>query len=116
MPLLLKKSDSGRRSDSFRRLYGGRRRLPVPIDPVSLSSERLGGAGQAVRSGLCEQRWISGLPTPVVASLCFMLLAAAGYADWVTGPDLQSSLPYLLPIIVAGLRFRWLGGLIVAAA
>src|SRR5437867_2863423 len=98
MPLLLKKSDSGRRSDPFRRLFGGRRRLPVPIDPVSLPSGLPGGDWQAVRSRLREQRWISGLPAPVVASLCFMLLATAGYADWVTGPDLQSSLPYLLPI------------------
>src|SRR5438270_13491750 len=114
MPLLLKKSDSGRRRDPFRRLYGGGRRLPVPIDPVSLPSELSGGAWQAVRSGLREQRWISGLPAPVVAVLSFMLLAAAGYADWMTGPDLQSSLPYLLPIIVAGIRFRWLGGLVVA--
>src|SRR5437879_3339938 len=116
MPLLLRKREPGRRSNPFRRLYTGRRRLPVPSEPVSLPSELPGGAWQAVRSRLREQRWISGLPAPVVAILCCMLLATAGYADWVTGPDLQSSLPYHLPIIVAGLRFRWEGGLIVAAA
>src|SRR5258707_966963 len=58
--------------------------------------------------------WVSRWPATIAAAVCLLLLAVAAYADWWTGPDVQSSLFYFLPIIVASLRFQLPGGLSVA--
>jgi sigma-B regulation protein RsbU (phosphoserine phosphatase) len=50
-----------------------------------------------------------------MASLvCALLLGLVTYADWATGPRLQATLYYFLPIVVASLRFELRGGLTLA--
>lgn len=53
--------------------------------------------------------WAAGL-------VCGLLLGLVTFADWVTGPHLQATLFYFLPIILASLRFELPGGAVVALA
>jgi serine phosphatase RsbU (regulator of sigma subunit) len=59
---------------------------------------------------------ISGWPAPAAAAACGLLLALIVAIDVSTSPDLEMAPYYLLPIILASLRFRVAGGLVVALA
>jgi serine phosphatase RsbU (regulator of sigma subunit) len=63
--------------------------------------------------------WLLHLPSwpaAVAGLLCGSLLALIVLVDHLSGPDVQVSLLYFLPIIVASLRFEIRGGLLVAVA
>jgi serine phosphatase RsbU (regulator of sigma subunit) len=57
-------------------------------------------------------------PAPATALVCSLLLALVAFVDMEAGPgpEVQLSLFYFLPIIIASLRFEAPGGLIVALA
>jgi serine phosphatase RsbU (regulator of sigma subunit)/uncharacterized integral membrane protein len=59
---------------------------------------------------------VSAWPAPVAVAVCALLLAVIAVIDASTGPELEMAPYYFLPIILASLRFRVRGGLIIALA
>ena len=61
-------------------------------------------------------RWIDALPPGVVFGLALGTMAVVGIVDEVTGPDLDLTIAYLLPIWFAAWFLGAAGGIVIAAA
>ncbi|HEV7500565.1 MAG TPA: hypothetical protein VGQ33_11205, partial [Vicinamibacteria bacterium] len=61
-------------------------------------------------------RWIDALPAGVVFALALGTTALIGIADELTGPDLDLTVAYLLPIWFAAWFLGAAGGLAIATA
>ena len=61
-------------------------------------------------------RWIDGLPRGVVFALALGTTAVVGIADELTGPDLDLTVAYVLPIWFAAWFLGATGGLVIAIA
>ena len=70
--------------------------------------------GQGFLGGFA--RWIDALPPGVVFALALGLTAVIGIADELTGPDLDLTVAYLLPIWFAAWFLGAAGGLAIAMA
>jgi serine phosphatase RsbU (regulator of sigma subunit) len=100
-------------------------RLSRPPDAgLSRSADPVQGRAGSLRSGAPAgdshpRRWawlfkIPSWPAPVALAVCVLLHALVVLVDIGTGSEIQFSLFYFLPVIVASLRFDARGALVVA--
>ena len=60
--------------------------------------------------------WLSRLPAPALVIAGLVMVAALGWMDFVTGPELTPLVFYLVPVVlVAWYAGRWPGAIIACA-